>query len=426
MDYAQHTILLVDDEASILKALKRLLRQLKCNVLTSESPIASLEILEAESVDLVISDMRMPEMGGEVFLEQVAERWPDVERVVMTGYADLQASIDAINRGKISRFMAKPWKEDEVLEVVCKGFELSALRRRTDELQKLTEQKNKELAVLNQSLETKVQERTLQLRQANQGLQSSYRSVVRMFSTLTARRMGIKATADNQRLNKIMLGVAKKFGFEGAALKQLYYAWQLRNIGKLSLSDGLVFTPYTDLPAEQQREFQNHPLLAQAATMLVKPLYPAGNIICQHKEYLDGTGYPRGLKGDDIKLPARILCVVNDYIELVNGAYQERQFSTSEAMQYLQGFAAEKYDDDVVQALAQVLEALGSHGDTLQDDCVASSDLKEGAQLSRDLISQQGILLLSEGQVLDATIIEWVREMEFNLEESFKIYVKNH
>lgn len=425
MDYSAHTLMLVDDESQILKALTRVVRPLKCKVIAHESAVTALEELKTTSVDLIISDMRMPEMSGEVFLEQVAEQWPDTERVVMTGYADLQASIDAINRGRISRFMAKPWSDEEVTKVVRKGFELARLRRRNEELQALTEQKNQELAQLNKSLETKVLARTEQLRAANDGLKSSYRSVVRMFSTLTARRLGMKASDNNQNLNRILLGVAKASGVEGAELKQLYYAWQLRNIGKLSLSDDLLFKPYVELPADKQRQFQNHPILAQAATLLVKPLYPAGNIIVQHKEYLDGTGYPRGLKSSEITSPARILCVVNDYIELIAGTYQERAYSTNEALNYLKNYATEKYDDDVVNTLERVVRVLSKEGDISQDDCIGSKDLRVGMTLSRDLISQQGILLLSAGQVIDDTVVERVREIEFNLEEQFEIYVHN-
>ncbi|WP_370298249.1 response regulator, partial [Pontibacterium sp.] len=218
MDYSGFTVMLVDDEESILKSLTRLLRPLKCDVVAFSSPVAAIEAMSGTQADLVISDMRMPEMGGEVLLETVADRWPDTERVVMTGYADMQATIDAINRGKVSRFLSKPWNDDELLEVVRKSFELASLRRENAELQALTERKNQELEQLNASLEQKVQERTVQLRAANDGLKSSYRSIVRMFSTLTARRMGVQASEQNQMLNLILLGVAKACQVEGNQL----------------------------------------------------------------------------------------------------------------------------------------------------------------------------------------------------------------
>lgn len=430
MDFQNNTILLVDDEQAILNSLKRLLRPLKCKVLATVSPVEALSILDQQTVDMVISDMRMPEMGGECFLEQAAAKFPETERIVISGYADAQAAIDAINRGKISRFILKPWEDEDVLKVVRKGFELAALKQENEKLQIETRKKNEQLELLNKSLEElnnsldeKVQERTEQLKEANQRIKTNYRSVVRMFSTLIARRLGIKASKENQKLNRILIATATRCNVEGQALKQLYYAWQLRQIGKLSFSDELIYVPYLQLEAEKQREFQIHPLLAQAACLMVKPLYPAGQIILQHKEYLDGSGFPKGLNGEQIQSSAQILCVVNDYVELISGLYDERAYSTSEALNFLQNTASERYNQNIVSELVSVIELLSKDGETLNDTAVSSEQLRKGMKLSRDLISEHGILLLSVDQVLDEIAIERIREMEFNLEEAFEIFV---
>lgn len=423
MNYKNYTVMLVDDEQPILNSLKRLIKRLGCNIITFTSPLDALEALKGTSVQLVISDMRMPEMGGEVFLEQVAKSYPDIERVVISGYADAQATIDAVNRGKISRFLLKPWEDEDVFKVVEKGLQLAFLREENLRLQEETEAKNKQLKQLNQGLEAKVKERTQQIIQANDRLKTNYRSVVRMFSALATRRLGVKASGENLKLNKILILVASKTGLKDQDLKQLYYAWQLRQIGKLSLSDELIKEPYLKLGAEQQREFQNHPLLAQAACLMVKPLYPAGKIILQHKEYLDGSGYPKGIKGEEITFRAQVLAVVNDYVELIHGLYDERAYSTAEALTYLSEKAKERYNQDVVALLAKVVEELSKSGDTLNDKAVFSDQLKPGMKLSRDLISGDGMLLLSADQVLDGVAIERIREMEFNLDETFKVYV---
>lgn len=426
MEYQGCTVLLVDDEAAVLRALNRTLRPLGCEVVCCESPLQAIGLLEQQPVDLVISDMRMPEMGGEVFLEAVAQRWPDTERMVLTGYADVTASIEAVNRGGISRFMLKPWQDEEVVRLVAAALSLSQLRRQNEQLQLTTQQQNRELAELNQSLEAKVQARTAQLKVVNTELKNSYRSVVRMFSTLAARRLGVVVTADNQRLNQIMLKVAQACGIEGKALKQLFYAWQLRHIGKLSFNDALLMKPYVTLTPEQQRQFHTHPLLAQAATMLVKPLYPTGAIIRQHKEYLDGSGYPLGLKGEQIAFSARILCVVSDYVELIRGQYQARQYSTDEALSYLKGYASERYEAVVVETLEQTINELAQQGSALRDQLVSSQELVVGMRLSRDLINHDGVLLLSAGQRLDATLIERIHELELNFIETLQLYVDQH
>ncbi|MDO3387477.1 HD domain-containing phosphohydrolase, partial [Gilvimarinus sp. SDUM040013] len=113
---------------------------------------------------------------------------------------------------------------------------------------------------------------------------------------------------------------------------------QLRNIGKLGFADELIQQPYITLSAEYQRQFQQHPLRAKAATVLVAPLFPAGEIIVQHKEYLDGSGYPKGLKSEEISYSAQLLCVVNDYVELISGLYQKRLYSSHEAISYLKEY----------------------------------------------------------------------------------------
>ena len=98
---APATLLCVDDEPNILASLRRLFRAKGYRVLLAESGALGLEVLETEQVDLVISDMRMPEMDGARFLAQVKERWPDTVRLLLTGYSDIQSIQDAINCGEI-------------------------------------------------------------------------------------------------------------------------------------------------------------------------------------------------------------------------------------------------------------------------------------------------------------------------------------
>src|SRR5450432_2831088 len=118
----QWAILCVDDEQNIVSSLRRIFRQHSYRVLTATSGAEALGLLERESVDLVISDMRMPEMDGAQFLEQVRNRWPDTVRLLLTGYADMEATIGAINRGEIYRHIDKPWNDDDVVTTVRRGL----------------------------------------------------------------------------------------------------------------------------------------------------------------------------------------------------------------------------------------------------------------------------------------------------------------
>jgi response regulator RpfG family c-di-GMP phosphodiesterase len=106
-------ILCVDDEPNILTALRRVFRPHGYRVFVAASGAEGLSCLEQESVDIVISDMRMPGMDGAAFLEQVCDRWPNVVRLLLTGHSDIEATIGAINRGEIHRYISKPWDEND-------------------------------------------------------------------------------------------------------------------------------------------------------------------------------------------------------------------------------------------------------------------------------------------------------------------------
>jgi two-component system, probable response regulator PhcQ len=122
------TILLVDDEKNILNSLIRLFINEDYEIITSTSGAEALEVFEESEVDLVISDHRMPGMTGVDFLARVKEISPDTIRIMLTGYADLQASIDAINKGEVYRFISKPWNDEELLLTVKQSLEYRDLR----------------------------------------------------------------------------------------------------------------------------------------------------------------------------------------------------------------------------------------------------------------------------------------------------------
>jgi|GEM_PF-1795500 PAS domain S-box-containing protein len=123
------TLLVVDDEPSILRALTRLFRPFDYRVLTALGGREGLEVLERERVDLVISDIRMPGMGGVEFLAQVAERWPEPVRMVLTAYGNREETMAAINRGHVYGYIAKPWEDHDVYLMVRHALE----RKRLDD-----------------------------------------------------------------------------------------------------------------------------------------------------------------------------------------------------------------------------------------------------------------------------------------------------
>lgn len=117
------TILFVDDEPSILSSLRRLFRPHGYRILLAESAAAGLEILRAEEVDLVVSDIRMPEMDGVSFLERVHARWPHVALILLTGYADINSAVGAVSKKEIFCYISKPWDDDAIVQTVRAAFE---------------------------------------------------------------------------------------------------------------------------------------------------------------------------------------------------------------------------------------------------------------------------------------------------------------
>ncbi len=121
----QETLLIVDDEAGILSALKRLLRRDGYHILTAESPALAFDLLAQHPVQVIVSDQRMPEMSGTEFLSRVKQLYPETIRIVLSGYTDLQSVTDAINRGAIYRFLTKPWDDESLRVQIREAFRVA-------------------------------------------------------------------------------------------------------------------------------------------------------------------------------------------------------------------------------------------------------------------------------------------------------------
>ncbi|MFA6284152.1 MAG: response regulator, partial [Desulfurivibrionaceae bacterium] len=148
------TILCVDDEANVLKSLKRLFLDEEYEILTAESGKEGLALLEQhEPVQVVISDYRMPEMDGVAFFKEVHERWPDTVRIVLSGYADTAVVVAAINEGQVYKFIPKPWNDDELKVAIAKALERYFLVKANNELNEELRQANDELSRIAAQLE---------------------------------------------------------------------------------------------------------------------------------------------------------------------------------------------------------------------------------------------------------------------------------
>ena len=240
---ASLSLLFVDDEANILSSLKRLFRPFGYRVFTAESGAAGLEIMAQESIDLVIYDMRMPEMSGAQFLEQVRQQWPDTIRILLTGYADIGSTIDAINKGQIYRYIAMPWEDNDITITVRQALERRALEQEKARLEELTRVQNAELKDLNANLEEKVRIRTAQVRQAMTSLEAAHETLkksfitsIRIFSNLIEMREGTLA-GHSRRVAELSRSMAQRIGMNDAEVQDVFLAALLHDVGKIGLHD---------------------------------------------------------------------------------------------------------------------------------------------------------------------------------------------
>lgn len=131
---AQHIhILYIDDEIHNLNAFKASFRRLY-NVFTATSAEEAVKLLEEKEFHIIISDQRMPKVTGIEFFESILEKYPEPIRMLLTGYADINAVVDAINKGQVYKYFSKPWNEEELRHNIEKAYEVYSLRKENKEL----------------------------------------------------------------------------------------------------------------------------------------------------------------------------------------------------------------------------------------------------------------------------------------------------
>lgn len=425
------TLLFIDDEANILASLKRLFRPLGYTILTAESGAEALALLEQQPVDLVISDMRMPQMNGAEVLEQIRGKWPDTVRILLTGYADLNSTIAAINRGEIYRYVSKPWEDNEIVLIVRDALERKQLLADKLRLEELTARQNEELKVLNASLEDKVRQRTEELRAAlaslalaHDTLKKDYFATIQVFANLMELRKGAMA-GHSRRVAQLCRSIAHKMGLAEDDIKTIEAAALLHNIGKIGLPDRLLDKPYMDLAYEERTEFDKHPLRAAAALMALDPLAKAAELIRHHREYYDGAGNASGLRREQIPLGARILLVASDYDALQQGLIAHDKLSPEHVIEMIANGSNKRYDPAVVDVFRELMSRISNHVNITTEFLVTSAQLHEGMLLTRDVVTGNGMLLLLKDSTLNAQHIREIREFERGSGEHLTIYTRS-
>ncbi len=412
-------ILIVDDEDLVLRSLARELGDLAADVIAFSEPLKALEYIQSNNADLLISDVRMPQIDGIELMERASQIQPALQRVVLTGYTEIDSVISAINRGRIHYYLEKPWDTVRLLEVVDKCLELSQLRKRNKALEELTKQQNLKLQRWNNELEEQVTKRTNQLNE-------SYTSTVTTFASLVETRMH-EHQSSSRDVMLLCLKIAKKLDLNSFSIQSLKYAALLRSIGKLGFPDDLLETPYFAQTQSQLKIYRTHPDLAAVAVSAIKPLKETAEILSTYCENFDGTGFPSGILDEKIPLTAKILSAASDFYDAIDGHLLQKRLTFEQAISWLRENKNQRYSRDVVDiAIGILTEELEDTASTKADDALVSCcGLQEGMILSKDLYSPAGVLLLSRGTELDESLINHIVKLERNGGQSLQLSIKN-
>ena len=354
-----HTVLFVDDEINILKAIQRLLRNEPMRVLTASRPQEAIDLLETTEAQVVVSDQRMPEMSGVDLLSMVRDRHSDVVRMMLTGYTEMNIAVEAINRGEIYRLITKPWNDDELKATLRQAFDHYDLKREIKRLNQVTREQNFKLQDMNKNLEAKVRERTKQLAEKNQELRTAY------IQTITALAEAIDAKdaytrGHSERVAVYASKVARRMGLGKDMIERTYFAGLLHDVGKIGIPDAIITKP-DRLNAEEYEEIKKHP---EIGAKILEPVEFLRNIVpCvrHHHEWFDGSdrGYPDRLMSDRIPLPSRVILVADTVEAMTSDRPYRNALPIETVVQELHKYSGSQFDPQCVNAMLDLLEDEG-------------------------------------------------------------------
>jgi len=429
-------LLLVDDEENITKALRRLLVSTdQYEILIANSGADALSLLKKEKdIGVIISDQRMPQMTGVEFLSQARLLTPEAIRILLTGYADIQASIGAINEGAVFRYLTKPWDEDELLKVVGEGARNYWLVAENKRLNELVAKQTAELQDWNARLKQRVLEQTSQIRaksvalaETNVQLRNSFNETIEAIAGLSEMR-DRRAPAHSRNVAELVTAMAKMLEIPREDQEKVRSAGLLHDIGKIGMPDRLFVKSVKSLDHIELMKYQEHAVRGQAAIDKVPALRDLGILIRHHHERFDGRGFPDRLNRDAIPFGSRLICAA-DMLERMLIKYP-----SSVALESALAEIAQEWGKSLDPSLRLVLEEgareVYSYLDIsaeIYEAKVSPKNLTIGMQLRQDLYSGTGVLLLKKGSIFSESSIDAVKRcfMIDPFEREIAVLIKN-
>ena len=346
-------VLFVDDEPNVLQSIRRSLRK-DFDVDTAEGGEEALAKMKANGTyAVIVSDMRMPGMNGVEFLSEAKQQSPDTVRMMLTGNADQQTAVDAVNHGDIFRFLNKPCATDELANAVRTGLRQYELITAEKEL-------------LEQTLRGSINALANVLSLSNP----------EVFGSTSRSKHRMRQLAEQLRLSNL-------WQYESAAM--------LCQMGCIAIAEDLVRRKVGGgkLDDQEYAQFAEHAAIGADLVNSIPRMAPVAEAIRYQEKNFDGGGFPKdAVKGEDIPLGARMLKVILDFDALEAGGMK-----TDDVVEQLKSHP-ENYDPEVLSAFEQAIQ----QDLAMRTSTVPISKLHDSMVLAEDLKTGDDILLIAKGQ----------------------------
>ncbi|OQX23447.1 MAG: hypothetical protein BWK80_25990 [Desulfobacteraceae bacterium IS3] len=301
MDKKKATVLCIDDEEMIRVTIGDFLEDSGYCVLQAENGKTGLKLFREAKPDIILVDLMMPEVDGFEVLTQVKTESPQTPVIVISGTGVIQDVIEAIRRGAWD-YLTKPVMNLAVLEhTVNKTLEKAVLIRENEDYKKY--------------LEEKVRERTLELEKINTQLRSTLQETVNALSAMTDKRDPY-TSGHQKRVSSLATAIAEEMGLEPDTVESIRISGLLHDIGKIYVPAEFLAKP-TRLEREEMDVIRKHSFVGYDILININFPWPVAEIVYQHHERIDGSGYPRGLKGGEILLESKIIAIA-DVVEAMS------------------------------------------------------------------------------------------------------------
>jgi cyclic di-GMP phosphodiesterase len=329
-------LLIVDDEPEVRGVLRDLLSGAhECGEAASaEEALAQLRTYE---FDLVISDITMSGMSGLEMIPHVKVVSPDTVIVMISGMQTIESAINALRLGAFD-YLMKPFdlrQAEAAVERALHHHELIVAKRRYEN-----------------HLEDLVTQRTAELDEALGSLENAYRSTLQALTAALEAR-DAETHGHSERVVTFSLRLGREYGLTSAEMKALEFGSLLHDIGKIGVPDAILRKP-AKLTDEEWERMREHPLHGQQILRGIKFLNGAARVVAQHHEKWDGSGYPLGLKGEDIDVCARIFSVADAFDAITSDRVYRKGRSYEVALAELDEWAGRQFDPKIVEAFHRV------------------------------------------------------------------------